>query len=94
LVAVALRGVTDASRAVQAAALAFSLLHRDGYNYEANQYKIKAIAHLRASIQDGSLDELKILQHVAAGMLLCHFEVSLSTLALPLTHLHLDLYNY
>lgn len=63
-----------ASVAVQRALLAVSCLFQVGPGLQAEQLKLSAIYALRASAETGvSADNAP--QHVAAGMLLCLFEV-------------------
>lgn len=64
------------SRAVRRALLSLSWVYRDGYHYRNNQLKLQAIADMRSSM-DEDIGQTKLMQHIAAGMLLCSFEVSL-----------------
>ena len=66
---------TPASRAVLLSLLAFASQHRNGHNKHAAQMKFGALRALIASTEKGISAKAGI-QHIAAGMLLCAFEVS------------------
>ena len=78
LIQMALSSGTITSRAVLFALLAVSSKHRHGPQERAFQFKASAVAALAKSAENGSLDTIESVQHVAAGMLLCSFEVSSS----------------
>ncbi|KAH8817329.1 fungal-specific transcription factor domain-containing protein [Xylogone sp. PMI_703] len=65
---------SSSSRAVLRALLALSWVHRNGYHYKNNQLKLQAIADMRSSMSE-HLGQTKVMQHIAAGMLLCSFEI-------------------
>lgn len=75
LVRMALTSDTVQGLALYDALLAFSSLHRNGYNQQAMQLKISAIQFLSASSKEGSLTSAKAAQHAAASMLLGAFDV-------------------
>jgi hypothetical protein len=58
------------------ALLAFSSLHRHGLQEQAVELKISALKALAAASEGVEFDTEKIVQHVAAGMLLYSFEVT------------------
>ena len=76
LIQMALSNDTAPSRAVLFALLAFSSQYRDGLQSRAVQFKTSAISALARSAENGPLSTTEAAQHVAAGMLLCSFEVS------------------
>jgi hypothetical protein len=57
--------------------LAFSSLHHHGLQAQALELKISALKALAAASEGIELDSERIVQHVAAGMLLYSFEVQL-----------------
>ncbi|PMD55003.1 uncharacterized protein K444DRAFT_568912 [Hyaloscypha bicolor E] len=61
------------------ALLAFSSLHRHGLQEQAVELKISALKALAAASEGVEFDTEKIVQHVAAGMLLYSFEIQTST---------------
>ena len=74
---IAIAGNTSSSAAVLQSLLALSSLHRDGVQQQAAIFKVSSLKALAAASNE-SRDKLgckEILQHVAAGMLLCSFEV-------------------
>ncbi|KAI0157862.1 fungal-specific transcription factor domain-containing protein [Hypoxylon sp. FL1284] len=75
LAQVALIGDTNSAKAAQLALLAFAWMHLHNNTYsQAVELKIAALEALK----DGSKDEISTVeafQHVAAGMLLCSFEI-------------------
>jgi hypothetical protein len=78
---VALESNTPSSAAVLRSLLALSSLHRYGVQSQAMELKISSLKALAiASASEGSFGAKEVMQHVAAGMLLCSFEVTLSGL--------------
>ncbi|GIK00984.1 hypothetical protein Aspvir_005014 [Aspergillus viridinutans] len=75
LVRIALQGKTATSAAVLQALLAFSSLHRYGLQSQALELKITALGSLAKGSAAPSLCAQATMQHIAAGMLLCSFEV-------------------
>ncbi|KAF7175189.1 hypothetical protein CNMCM7691_006593 [Aspergillus felis] len=75
LVRIALQG----SAAVLQALLAFSSLHRYGLQSQALELKIAALGSLAKGSAAPSLCAKTTMQHIAAGMLLCSFEVHQSS---------------
>jgi hypothetical protein len=75
LLQMALSSSTGPSRAVLFALLAVSSQHRDGLQSQALSFKTSAISALVKSAESGALGTTEAAQHVAAGMLLCSFEV-------------------
>ena len=67
----ALQGETTPASAVLQALLAFSSLHRYGLQSQALELKIAALG----SLAKGLGAQTTMQQHIAAGMLLCSFEV-------------------
>lgn len=74
LLRLALSNASPVSKAVLQSALALSSLHRYGVQEEATQHKISALQTLGASSKH-SIDGPEGIQHLAAGMILAHFEV-------------------
>lgn len=74
LVRMALTSDTASSRAVLQSLLALSSLHRHDVHSQAVELKISAIKSL-AAVTGSHIDTAEAMQHVAAGMLLCSFEV-------------------
>ena len=72
----ALTDDSPSARAVLWSLLALSSLHRYGLQLQAAQLKISAIKALVAS-SEGGIGVMEAAQHIAAGMLLCSFEVRL-----------------
>lgn len=74
LLRLALSFNTPATASLLQSLLAVASVHRNGNQSQADKYKMAAIRAMRTSVNEtqGS-DEL--LQHIAAGMLLCSFEV-------------------
>lgn len=66
------------SVAVLQSTLALSSLHRFGLQPNAFQLKARALRTMIKSDMHG-LERLRIIQHTAAGMILCHFEVFLKS---------------
>ena len=79
LVRIALQGETATATAVLQALLAFSSLHRYGLQSQALELKIAALGSLGNGLAAQSLCATATMQHIAAGMLLCSFEVHQST---------------
>lgn len=75
----ALSNDTLSSQAVTQALLALSSLHRHGFQEEAARYQAAALAALRKS-SNTTFGSNEAIQHVAAGMLLCSFEVHIPTI--------------
>ena len=71
----ALAGSTPSADAVLNSLLALSSLHRFGVQTQAFRLKIATIKAL-ASATTCNLTAREIIQHAAAGMLLCSFEVT------------------
>lgn len=67
---------TASATALFSSILALSSLHRHDVHSQAVEYKIRAIEALAAASSNSALDTIEAMQHVAAGMLLCSFEVS------------------
>lgn len=76
LMRIALVKNTASATALFRSILAFSSLHRHGIHSRAIELKISAIKALAAA-SGSSLDAVEAMQHVAAGMLLSSFEVSI-----------------
>jgi len=74
LIRMALPSNTPSAAAVFRALLALSSLHRYGLQSQAADLKISAIAALAAASKS-NIGPKEAIQHVAAGMLLCSFEV-------------------
>jgi hypothetical protein len=79
LVRIALEGETASAAAALQALLAFSSLHRYGLQSQAFELKIAALGKLKEGSFSPSLGAKEIIQHIAAGMLLCSFEVHQSS---------------
>lgn len=71
---IALPGNTPSAAAVLNSLLALSSLHRYGVQTQAFRLKIATIKALAAATTC-NLTAREIMQHAAAGMLLCSFEV-------------------
>ncbi|KAL5042601.1 hypothetical protein BDW71DRAFT_144495 [Aspergillus fruticulosus] len=74
LISMALMNTSPSSRAVRQALLGLSSLHRYGVQGQAFEFKISAIKSLKAASHT-NISAAEALQHVAAGMLLCSFEI-------------------
>jgi hypothetical protein len=83
LMRIALSSNTPSALAVLRSLLAFSSIHRDGVVGQALDLKISSLTTLAAAWK-GNLSTEELIQHVAAGMLLCSFEVDTSLLSLSL----------
>ena len=78
---IALASDTPSSAAVLQGILAFSSMHRNGVHLQAVELKVATIERLAESSRSGRLGTIEAVHHVAAGMLLCCFEVSQLALA-------------
>ncbi|XXH02444.1 hypothetical protein Hte_008819 [Hypoxylon texense] len=78
LLRVALTSETPSAIAVLKSLLALSSLHRYGVQTQAIELKISALKAL-ATASESSLGTKEAIQHVAAGMLLCSFEIHQSS---------------
>lgn len=77
LARLALAEDTPSAVAVLYSLLALSSLHRYGVQTQAAELKILALRALAAASK-GDINSKEAIQHVAAGMLLCSFEVSIN----------------
>ncbi|KAI0161218.1 hypothetical protein GGR57DRAFT_351109 [Xylariaceae sp. FL1272] len=75
LIPMALSNDAVTSRAVLHAMLAVSSIHRAGLQVQSVEHKVAAIGALAASLKVGIKTMCEAAQHVAAGMLLCSFEI-------------------
>ncbi|KXH39683.1 hypothetical protein CSAL01_03007 [Colletotrichum salicis] len=75
LLRIALSEVSHAGKALQHALLAFSAQCRYGPAFRAEELKISALHALNLSAAEG-MSAHKAVQHVAAGMVLCMFEIT------------------
>jgi hypothetical protein len=66
---------TSSAAAVFNSLLALSSLHRHGVQTQAFKLKIATIKSLAVAATTTDLTAREIIQHAAAGMLLCSFEV-------------------
>jgi hypothetical protein len=80
LMQMALSDDAPASKAVFHAMLALAALFRAGNKTHAVRYKLAALHALMASTERG-IDGESSIKHIAAGILLCTFEVSLVAMA-------------
>jgi hypothetical protein len=74
----ALSDDTPSSKAVLRSILALSSLHRHGLQLKAVELKVSSLNAL-AIASKSKLSIKEVIQHVAAGMLLCSFEVGISS---------------
>lgn len=74
LIRMAFSDSTPSAKAVLRALLALSSLHRHGSQKQAESYKYAALGAMREAARV-QLQGKALLQHVAASMLLCTFEV-------------------
>ncbi|KAH7144323.1 fungal-specific transcription factor domain-containing protein [Dactylonectria estremocensis] len=74
IIRMALSGSNPATTAVLKSALALASLYRDGPGNRAAQLKMSALRALSASAYT-NIGSAECIQHVAAGILLCSFEV-------------------
>lgn len=79
LVRIALHGQTPDAAAVLDALLAYSSLHRYGLQPQAAKFKISALKALTQASAAPSLGPKETIEHTATGMLLCSFEVHISS---------------
>lgn len=77
LIRIALAGETTSATAVHQSLLAFSALHRHDVHSQATELKISAIRALTVASKS-EIGTTEAIQHVAAGMLLCSYEVRAS----------------
>lgn len=75
LIRMALPSNTPSAAAILRSLLALSSLHRYGLQSQAADLKISAITALAAA-SCSNIGTKEAIQHVAAGMLLCSFEVN------------------
>lgn len=68
---------SSSATAVLQSLLALSSLHRYGVQSQAIKLKISSLKALAAASNSDSLGVTEVIQHIAAGMLLCSFEVSI-----------------
>ncbi|KAI1758517.1 fungal-specific transcription factor domain-containing protein [Hypoxylon sp. FL1150] len=80
LIRVAVAGDTPSSKAVLKSLLALSSLHRYGVQAQAIELKISALAALAAA-SESNIGAKEAIQHIAAGLLLCSFEIHQSSFA-------------
>jgi hypothetical protein len=82
---------TPSASAVLNGLLALSSLHRHGVQTQAFRLKIATIKALAVAAAKATLTAREVIQHAAAGMLLCSFEVGIFSpkkkLSLPLASL-------
>lgn len=74
IIRVALSNDSPSSSAVLKALLGFSSLHRNGLQSHATRLKVSALSALAAAARTGVPSD-EVIPHIAAGMLLCCFEV-------------------
>ncbi|KAF2489314.1 hypothetical protein BU16DRAFT_531638 [Lophium mytilinum] len=74
IIRIALASNTTSATAVLQSLLAFSSLHRHNVQSQATELKISALKALAAASGD-HVGTKEAIQHVAAGMLLCSFEI-------------------
>lgn len=74
LMRLALSTTSHSATAVRRGILGLSSLHRYGVHRKAVEIKIAAIEALAAA-SSGTISGIEAMQHVAAGMLLCSFEI-------------------
>jgi hypothetical protein len=77
LLRIAFASSTPSAAAVFNSLLALSSLHRYGVQTQAFRLKIATIKALAAAATTIDLTAREVIQHAAAGMLLCSFEVCL-----------------
>ena len=77
LIRIALAGKSPSAAAVRQSLLALSSLHRYGVQTQAVELKISALNAL-AVASKSDITSQEAVQHVAAGMLLCSFEVNIN----------------
>ena len=69
-------GSNHSSRAVTKSLLALTSLHRYGLCEHAIKSKIATLRALYDASRESNISRAEAMQHVAAGMMLCSFEVS------------------
>lgn len=74
LIRMALSSSTPASKAVLNSLLALSSMHQNGLGLQAIEHKVLALRQLTESFNKG-VGTQESIQHTAAGMILCSFEV-------------------
>ncbi|OJI99085.1 hypothetical protein ASPVEDRAFT_80712 [Aspergillus versicolor CBS 583.65] len=74
LMRLALSTTSHSATAIRRGILGLSSLHRYGMHRKAFEFKIAAIESLAAA-SSGTISGIEAMQHVAAGMLLCSFEI-------------------
>lgn len=84
LMRMAIVNETPSSAAVLRSLLALASLHRSGLQTQAAELKIAALKALGAA-SNREIGIMETLQHIAAGMLLCSFEVCI-IISCPLTN--------
>jgi hypothetical protein len=77
LIRIALASNTPSATAVVQSMLALASLHRDNVHLQAVELKITALNALISAFK-GNIGTIEATQHVAAGMLLCSYEVSIA----------------
>lgn len=78
LIRIALSQDSPNSNAVQKSLFAFSAIHRNGLHTYASRLKQSALSTLTSLAKDG-VETYEVIFHVATLMLLCCFEVRLSS---------------
>ncbi|KAF2119053.1 fungal-specific transcription factor domain-containing protein [Lophiotrema nucula] len=78
LIRISLSSDSSSATAVRKAMLALSSLHRYGVQSQAIELKITSLKALASASKD-NLGAVELVQHVAAGMLLCSFEIHQSS---------------
>ncbi|KAL4770352.1 fungal-specific transcription factor domain-containing protein [Aspergillus nidulans var. acristatus] len=89
LIPLALVDSSPSSTAVRQALLGLSSLHRDGVQAQAFEFKISAIKSLKAASHT-NIGAAEALQHIAAGMLLCSFEIHRASCTSSQWHLFIN----
>ncbi|KAL4751359.1 fungal-specific transcription factor domain-containing protein [Aspergillus terricola var. indicus] len=89
LIPMALIDTSPSSTAVRQALLGLSSLHRYGVQTQAFEFKISAIKSLKAASHT-KIGAAEALQHVAAGMLLCSFEIHRASCTSSQWHLFIN----
>jgi hypothetical protein len=80
---------SPSSTAVRQALLGLSSLHRYGVQAQAFEFKISAIKSLKAASHT-NIGAAEALQHIAAGMLLCSFEIHRASCTSSQWHLFIN----
>ncbi|KAL4815438.1 fungal-specific transcription factor domain-containing protein [Aspergillus spinulosporus] len=89
LIPMALVDSSPSSTAVRQALLGLSSLHRYGVQAQAFEFKISAIKSLKAASY-ANIGAAEALQHIAAGMLLCSFEIHKASCTSSQWHLFIN----